>query len=81
MLHLFYSPPDAADEPAASGPDAELLAAARRWISDCSWDDLDHDAIEDLTGAEVLAGIERHFDGGWRALEAIERSTPHRQAA
>lgn len=38
------------------------------WIADCSWDDID-DANE-LTDAEVLRGIARHYDGGWEQFLA-----------
>jgi hypothetical protein len=44
----------------------------RGWVSDCQWDD-DVDA-DDLTDAEVVSGVQRHYDGGvagflgdWRA--------------
>lgn len=34
---------------------------ARGWIADCTW----ADDVTDLTDDEVLAGIERHYVGGW----------------
>lgn len=39
-----------------------LIAQAREWCSDCDW--LDSEDIADLTPAEVLAGVERHYEGG-----------------
>jgi hypothetical protein len=59
-------------------PDA--LSEARRWIADCAWADLGPDAIDEITDAEVLAGVERHYDGGWSAfladIAALLTTTP-----
>ncbi len=50
---------------------AEVLEAMRSWIADCSWPDLDDAA--DLTPAEVIGGVRRHFDGGINAfLQTME---------
>jgi hypothetical protein len=39
------------------------LNEARGWISDCEWRDLDD--VDELTDAEVAAGVARHYEGGW----------------
>ena len=44
----------------------ETLAAMREWIADCYWPDLD-DAAE-LSPAEIIRGVRRHFDGGMAAF-------------
>lgn len=47
------------------------IAAAREWIAQCVWADLDPDEVDDLTDRDVIVGIERHYEGGWPAfLEA-----------
>ncbi len=46
--------------------EATALEFAREWIADCGWaDDVD---ARLLTDAQVRRGVERHYDGGWRAL-------------
>lgn len=42
----------------------DQLEAARAWISNCQWPDLEPDDIEMLTDAEVVRAIERHYAGG-----------------
>lgn len=42
----------------------EELAAAREWIADCCWPDLEPEDVEELTDDEVERGIRRHFEGG-----------------
>jgi len=49
---------------------ADLAGAARDWIADCGWADLDTDGAAELTDAEVLRGVERHYEGGLRAFAA-----------
>lgn len=44
-----------------AGP--ELISAARSWAADCQW--LDSEEIADLTDAQVVAGVQQHYDGGW----------------
>jgi hypothetical protein len=39
---------------------AEMMAEARGWLEDC-FDDLPGD----LSDAEVVKGVNRHYDGGW----------------
>jgi hypothetical protein len=41
----------------------------RGGIADCAWADLtERDDIDALSDAELVRGIERHCDGGWRAF-------------
>jgi hypothetical protein len=43
-----------------------VLSAARSWIADCEWADLyEAEDVADLTDAQVAAGIELHYAGGW----------------
>ena len=62
-------------EPEQELPDGErqdkVIAAAREWISDCTWSDLDPERLAELSDDEILKGVERHYDGG---LEAFEES-------
>ena len=51
------SAPDPCTEP-------DLYREARGWIADC-FDDVD---VAELTDAEVRAGIQRHYEGGWAAF-------------
>lgn len=45
---------------------SELLSAARSWIADCEWADLDGAGdVADLTDTQVVTGIENHYTGGW----------------
>lgn len=46
------------------------LLDARDWLADCEFTDLE-DPWE-LTDAEVRAGIDRHYDGGWAAFTASD---------
>jgi hypothetical protein len=41
----------------------DLLAEARAWINDCQWDDLA--SAGSLTDGQVVAGVDRHYVGGW----------------
>ena len=52
---------------------SEELASMRGWISDCNWSDLGSDDLDELTDAQVVAGVSRHYDGGLGAflLDAI----------
>ena len=42
----------------------EQIAAAREWILDCQWEDLDEEDIPELSDTEVINGIARNYDGG-----------------
>lgn len=56
-----------ATEPHTQYSDA-VVGAAREWLSDCYWSDLDAEDIEDLPEAVVIAGVDRHYDGGMAQL-------------
>lgn len=45
---------------------AGVISAARSWIADCEWTNLDGDEdIADLTDPEVVAGVQKYYGGGW----------------
>lgn len=44
--------------------DAETLGLMRDWIADCVWSDLHEDEVDDLTDAEIVGGVARHYCGG-----------------
>lgn len=49
----------------------QQLKQARDWIKDCigTWRDIESDEeVDELTDAEVLKGIERHYCGGVAAF-------------
>ena len=48
--------------------DQATIKAMRDWIADCSWLDLPPEEVADLTEAEVLAGVARHYAGGVEAF-------------
>ena len=41
-----------------------LITEARGWLSDCSWDDMEPDEIDELSTATVQRAIARHYSGG-----------------
>ena len=43
---------------------AEQLQDARNWVAECVWGDLEDGDISQLTDAQVVAGIQRHYSGG-----------------
>lgn len=45
-----------------------VIEAARGWIQECSWADLDTEAIARLPPAQVLAGVQAHYCGGLSAF-------------
>jgi hypothetical protein len=50
---------------------AQLIREARGWVADCEWaDDFE---VDELTAEQIKRGIERHYDGGWRAFVADSR--------
>lgn len=44
------------------------LKEARGWILDCVWADLDENDVAELTGEQIVKGIQRHYEGGWSAF-------------
>ena len=43
----------------------DTLEQARVWIGECVWGDLDPEDIASLSDAQIHAGINRHYVGGW----------------
>jgi hypothetical protein len=41
-----------------------VIKAARSWISDCRWGDLDEEDIATLSIPKILAGVQSHYGGG-----------------
>jgi hypothetical protein len=39
-----------------------VLDAMHGWATDCEW--LDADTLDELTPAQLVRGIDRHYDGG-----------------
>jgi hypothetical protein len=50
------------------------LTAAREWLKECAWDDIEMEEFDELTDAQIERGIKRHFDGGLDAFLATCRS-------
>ncbi len=50
--------------------DAEMVAEARGWLADCTWADVDADDIAEMSAAEILLGVQRHYVGGVDAFAA-----------
>ncbi|TXS35055.1 hypothetical protein [Streptomyces sp. t39] len=44
------------------------LHEAQRWVLDHVWADMDDDAVAELTGAQIVKGIQQHYEGGWEAF-------------
>jgi hypothetical protein len=58
----------------------ELIREARGWIADCQWGDIGPDDVADLSDDEVIAGVNKFFEGGWaefaRNAEACRMDNP-----
>jgi hypothetical protein len=48
--------------------EAEIYAAARDWLADCSWQDLEPEDFAELTDTAIKRGVSKHFAGGWEAF-------------
>lgn len=44
------------------------LREAQRWVLDCVWADLDDESVAELTGEQIVKGVQRHYEGGWAAF-------------
>ena len=51
--------------------EAQLISEARGWVADCEWGD--EFEVNELTAEQIKRGINRHYDGGWRAFVADSR--------
>jgi hypothetical protein len=50
----------------------DIYDEARQWLLDCYPDEDDQTEIEGLTDDELLAAVDRDYEGGWAAfLEAL----------
>lgn len=45
-------------------PTPDDIAAMREWLAECTWADLETDDIAELSDADVIAGVRRHYVGG-----------------
>lgn len=50
--------------------DHVLIAEARSWLADCAWVNMTEDDFSELTESQVVAGVQRHYEGGWAAFVA-----------
>ena len=58
-----FLPAGRAERMRAACARAVALTEARAWISDCMWaDEVD---VSGLTDAQVMRGVQAHYDGGW----------------
>lgn len=44
---------------------APIILAARQWIREVQWADLEPEDVDRLTRRHVVRGIEHHYEGGW----------------
>lgn len=49
--------------------EAQLITEARGWVADCEW----QDETNHLTDAQIKAGVNRHYVGGWAQFVADSR--------
>ena len=56
------------DDPHVALRAMRLIETGRDWIADCEWQDLEPEDIESLGTAEIVQGINYHYDGGWYAF-------------
>ena len=47
----------------------EEIQAMRDWVAECDWIE-DQDYIDEMTDAEIVAGVRKHYDGGVTAFIA-----------
>lgn len=45
-----------------------LVREARAWLKDCEWRNVDAEDIDDLPVLDVVAAVERYYEGGWAAF-------------
>jgi hypothetical protein len=44
------------------------IPAARDWLADCVWQEMEPEDFRYLRDDEIAAGVERHYEGGWTAF-------------
>ena len=42
----------------------EYIEAAREWLKDCSWADMEDEDFDDLPDEKIKAGINNYYAGG-----------------
>jgi hypothetical protein len=42
----------------------EQLQAAREWLADCQWEDIDAEEIQQLDAATITRAVRRHYHNG-----------------
>ena len=47
---------------------AQEIRDARDWLKDCAWGDADEATFDELSNAEIVRGIRRHYAGGIAAF-------------
>lgn len=60
------------EKAALIAPDATpaMIGAARSWVADCLWSDVDAAWVADASDAQMIMGVEVHYDGGWAQFVA-----------
>jgi hypothetical protein len=47
-------------------PTRDEIIAAREWILDCTWQDIeDATDLDEYSDAQIQRGVNRAYDGGW----------------
>ena len=49
---------------------AAHVQTMRDWIADCTWGGEDQDELDELSDTAIIAGINRHYEGGVRQFLA-----------
>ena len=52
-------------EALAASTTAEQIKAAKEWVSECEWGNLEPEDIQHLTALELVRGIDKNYSGGW----------------
>lgn len=47
----------------------EELKAAREWLAECVWPDVEPEEFATLPELAIVRGVARHFDGGLAAFQ------------
>ena len=42
----------------------EQIQQARQWLTECVWEDIDDDDINEMSDSHIVSGIARHYSGG-----------------
>jgi hypothetical protein len=47
-------------------PTADQIRAAKEWILECTWQDVEDAAdLDEYSAAQIQRGVDRSYDGGW----------------